>query len=304
VHQRQKTVFEWSRFDYVFLAYESRRDRSRFRRSACLRIAVPKFTDTPSDYDARSTSDPVRIPKAAQIVTSRIRRRIVDRELKLGERLAPEAELAAAFAVSRPVVREALRVLESEHLIKLGRGARHGAKVCDPTSEIVTRAVGITLRMNRATLADIFDARAVCEPAAARLAALRRPAEASTALRRQVAHQVSLIDDEVAFQRLHGAFHRVLLEECGNTTLAVVGLALQETAQTHLELIREGEWVPDRAVTRKMKQWTMHSYLHLADLIEQQDGPAAETHWRQHLNAVGRYWIRRDAQLSILRTLD
>lgn len=265
---------------------------------------MPRVTDTPSDYDAPSTSDPVRVPKAAQIVASRIRRRIVDRELKLGERLAPEAELAAAFAVSRPVVREALRVLESEHLITLERGARHGAKVCDPTNEIVTRAAGIALRMNRATLADIFDARAVGEPAAARLAAQHRPTEVSTALRRHVAYQVSLIDDDIAFQRLHGAFHRVLLEECGNITLAVVGLALQKTVQTHLELIREGEWVPCRAVTPKMKQWTMHSYLHLADLIEQQDGPAAETHWRLHLNAVGRYWTRRDSQLSILQILD
>jgi DNA-binding FadR family transcriptional regulator len=202
------------------------------------------------------------------------------------------------------VIREALRVLESERMIELGRGVRHGAIVGDPTSEIVTRAASIALRMNRATLADIFDARTTVEPAAARLAAQHRPTEASTALHRCVARQVSLIDDDGAFQRAHGEFHRSLLEECGNNTLAVIGLALQKTVQTHLEFMRQGEWVPSRAVTRKMKQWAIHSYHHLVDLIEQQEGPAAETHWRLLLNAVGRYWMRRESQVSILKILD
>jgi DNA-binding FadR family transcriptional regulator len=249
-----------------------------------------------------STHDRVQIPKAAQIVASRIRRRIVDGELKRGERLASEAELASTFAVSRPVVREALRVLESEHLIKLERGSRHGAKVCDPTAEIVTRATGIALRMKRATLADIFDARAVGEAAAARFAALHRPREASKVLGRHVAYQISVIDDQIAFQRSHGEFHRLLLEECGNITLTVTGLALQGIMAAHLDLIRDHS--PGTTETRKLKLWCVHSYQRLTDLIERRDGPEAEAHWRLHMNAITQYWIDRASQLSILQIAD
>lgn len=252
-------------------------------------------------FDTQS-GDRVRIPKAAQIVASRIRRRIVDGDLKRGERLASEAELASTFEVSRPVVREALRVLESEHLIKLGRGTRNGARICDPTAEIVTRAAGIALRMKGATLIDIFDARAVGEAAAARFAALHRPKEASEALRRHNACQIKLIDDEAAFQRSQLEFRQILLEECGNVTLAVTGLALQRIVETHVNLIRDQQ--PGKVVPPKLCLQCVHSQQRLTDLIEQRDGPEAEAHWRLHMNAISQYWVDRASQSSVLQILD
>ena len=248
-----------------------------------------------------STLDQVQIPKAAQIVASRIRRRIVDGDLRCGDRLASEAELASVFAVSRPVVREALRVLECERLIELARGSRQGARVRDPSAEIVTRATGIALRMKRATLVDVFDARAVNEPAAARFAAQHRPKEAAKSLGRYVAYQLSVIDDETTIRRSHVGFHRLLLEECGNTTLAVTGLALQKVVETHLDLIREQQ---PSTYSRKSCLWCVHSHRHLTDLIERQEGSEAEAHWRLYLNTISRYWIQRASQSSILQILD
>ncbi len=74
-------------------------------------------------------SGPVRVPKTAELVAQHLRRLIVRGEIAEGESLPAEAELRAQFGVSRPILREAFRVLESESLIVVRRGARGGAIV-------------------------------------------------------------------------------------------------------------------------------------------------------------------------------
>src|SRR5258708_26038444 len=66
--------------------------------------------------DAVSASAAVRSPKTAELVAGTLRRMVVDGQLKDGDFLPNEAELMAHFAVSRPTLREAVRVLESEPL--------------------------------------------------------------------------------------------------------------------------------------------------------------------------------------------
>lgn len=243
----------------------------------------------------------VEIPKAAQVVATRIRRKIIDGELKRGERLSPEAELATSFAVSRPIVREALRILESENFIKLGRGTRKGATICQPTTGIVARATGIALRMKGTTLGDICEARALVEPSAARFAALRRPKEASAALCRHISYQHKVVDDLPKFLRSIGQFHRILLEECGNMSLSVIGQALQSVVEAHLEAVRVHD--PDLAETARAQRHGLRSYERLADLIAAHDGPGAEAHWLVHINVDNKYWLGGACRQSVIEIL-
>ena len=67
---------------------------------------------------------PVKVPKTAELVAAQLRRQIVRGDLREGDALPPEATLMEQFAVSRPTLREAFRVLESEALISVRRGAR------------------------------------------------------------------------------------------------------------------------------------------------------------------------------------
>ena len=71
-------------------------------------------------------SQPVRIPKASVVVAERIRRGIVRGDFQPDEALPNETELMALYEVSRPVVRGALRIIESESLIKVKRRGRRG----------------------------------------------------------------------------------------------------------------------------------------------------------------------------------
>src|SRR5207253_9697326 len=67
-----------------------------------------------------------RAPKLSHALVERFRARIASGELKPGDTLPPESELLQQLRVSRPTLRQALRVLESESLIQLGKGARTG----------------------------------------------------------------------------------------------------------------------------------------------------------------------------------
>src|SRR4051794_7135593 len=117
-------------------------------------------------------SDNVRPPKTGELVARRLRRMIVEGQLREGDFLPNEAALMERFGVSRPTLREAFRIMESESLIELRRGSRTGARVTIPGAAAVARPAGLQLQLGGATLADVYVARSAIEPAAVRLLAL------------------------------------------------------------------------------------------------------------------------------------
>src|SRR5690606_15315688 len=70
--------------------------------------------------------------KASQVIVSQIREAVDSGRLKIGDRLPQEKELIDQFGFSRAVVREALRTLEAEGLIRLVSGRNGGAEICEP----------------------------------------------------------------------------------------------------------------------------------------------------------------------------
>jgi DNA-binding FadR family transcriptional regulator len=237
-------------------------------------------------------SEGIRVPKAAELVAARIRRAIVTGQLKDGENLPSETQLMAEFQVSRPTVREGIRVLESLGLITVSRGARGGASVTLPDTGIVATAAAMALQTRRATISDLFEARKLIEPNAARLAAERRPKAAAKVLKAHVEYEFEVVDDFVVVTRAIAEFHKLLMEQCGNETLAVFGIALKDmferamlSSQRNLRPERE----PDRIASL---QYGLRSHMKLVDLIESSDGPGAEAHWKLHVENAGRVWLK------------
>lgn len=118
-----------------------------------------------------AASGAVRTPKTAELVAGTLRRMIVDGQLTDGDFLPHETELMDHFQISRPTLREAVRILESDRLVELRRGSRTGARVRIPGPEIVARPAGLLLELSGATLADVMTARIAIEPRAARILA-------------------------------------------------------------------------------------------------------------------------------------
>lgn len=113
---------------------------------------------------ANGTRNPVISRKLSHLVADALREKIAAGELTPGDRLAPETELLREFGISRPTLREALRVIESEGLIELGRGNRSGALVLGPSIEVVARYGELYLAVQQTNLSEVHQVRALLEP--------------------------------------------------------------------------------------------------------------------------------------------
>jgi GntR family transcriptional repressor for pyruvate dehydrogenase complex len=221
----------------------------------------------------------VRSPKTAELVARTLRRMIVDGRLKDGDFLPREAELMAHFQVSRPTLREAVRVLESERLVEVRRGSRTGARVRVPGPEIVARPAGLLLEVSGATLADVMTARIAIEPAAAKLLAEDGTEDAHTQLQKLVA-DIPAAWEAGGLAQASANLHRRLTELSGNATLGMIGGMLHEISERHTTTAFLGvhNVVPKAQYTKLIR-----SYNRLVTLVLARNGAEVEAHWRRHM---------------------
>jgi len=235
----------------------------------------------------------VRTERAADRVAAEIRNAIVRGELTESDSLPAEAHLIARFEVSRPTLREAIRILESENLVKVARGPRGGARVMALNADLVARTVGQTLQSRRATLKDIMEARLTIEPPAARMAAERRPKEASLRLRKQIIAEYDALGDTPRLARAVADFHTLVLEVSANQSLMLMGQALQRIMEKHMSLIDADILERETPEVQLQRQRAgFKSQERLAEFVEVGDGAGAEGHWRNHLLGSMDYWLQ------------
>lgn len=223
-------------------------------------------------------------PKASQVIARDLRRRIVRGELASGVALPPEAELMERFGVSRPTLREAYRILESERLIRVVRGARGGARAAEPTIEVAAGYTALLLQVRGATLEDVYAARMVIEPPAARGFAERRRRGDLEELAACLAEEEAAIGTEAAGAAF-ARFHQVVVEGSGSTALSVLtGLLVAIVASHH-----DAEIGSKRSAEARRADNLRASRAHrrLAALIVEGDGPGAEVFWRRHMDRAG-----------------
>lgn len=126
---------------------------------------------------------PRRIPFGVKIAGS-IREQISAGELRAGDELPPEAELAERFGVSQRVVRDALRALNSEGIITTRQGKRAVVREFEPVA--VGNYMRFLLDADASSIDELMDLRALLEGRAARLAAERATPPEVAAMRRAV----------------------------------------------------------------------------------------------------------------------
>lgn len=243
----------------------------------------------------------MRAPKTAELIASHLRRQIVRGELSPGQTLPPEMNLMEQFGVSRPTLREAFRILETETLIGVRRGARGGAQVLEPDPMVAARHVGLLLQLQGTTIQDVYEARMVSEPYCARLLAQVRTDQdlddlkaVLTQLETLVAGGVEATPDLSQWSGVTYRFHELILQRCGNKTLAVQGAVLADIVATHLQQsIAQGmSETQDEQPARFEK--TIRSYRRLIKLVEANDGDGAEMHWRSHMEVAATYLFMFD----------
>jgi DNA-binding FadR family transcriptional regulator len=225
----------------------------------------------------------VRVPKTAELVAAHIRRQIVRGELREDDALPPESTLMDEFNISRPTLREAFRILESEGLITVRRGARGGARVQIPTSEVAARYAGLVLQYRGTTLSDVFDARVIVEaPAAGIVAGRRDHGRAAGELQRWLDQHPDAERPEQAPKWFHG-FNRLLVALTQNETLILLTAMLESISDAAIASYLKVPHEDDERLARRAHR----TRLRLIALVGDGDEAGAEELWRRHLTEQG-----------------
>lgn len=196
-------------------------------------------------------------------IADAIRTAIMEGRLVVEERLPSETELAERFGVSRPTVREALKRLAAQNLIRTQRGPTGGAFVnrltwSEAHDALVTTST-LLVGMNDIPFEDVVEARFTLEAACVPLAAARREDKHLESMRREIALQGSkdLTDEDFCASDVR--FHRALTDAAGNPVLSFQMAGVIEAMQPLMNMI-----------TYRMRDRTRIADLHsaLADAIE------------------------------------
>ncbi|WP_418314726.1 FadR/GntR family transcriptional regulator [Piscinibacter sakaiensis] len=221
-------------------------------------------------------------PKAAERVAAELRHQIVTGRLKPGDKLHPESVLQTEFAISRPTMREALRLLESESLISISRGKHGGARVSTIDLGAVARQVGVFLQVQGTTLQDVWLARTIFEPPAAGMLAVHHDPAAIAELEANIAEaKEAARSDLIRYADLSAEFSLLITRHCGNRTLDLLASLIFDIIR------RQHEDVTERTITRasvdKLRQQSIRSREQAVELMRSGDAVATERFWREHL---------------------
>ncbi|MEM7733881.1 MAG: FCD domain-containing protein [Pseudomonadota bacterium] len=232
---------------------------------------------------------------SAQIAKA-IRDAIIEGRMIVDERLPSEAELAAEFNVSRPTVREALKRLAAQSLIRTQRGAFGGAFVKrlsyeEAYGQHITTST-LLLSMNAVRFETACEARYALERACAPLAAQRRTPDHLATMRAEIHRQGQPGLSDESFCASDVTFHRALVDGAGNPVLSYQLAGAVEAMQPLMNMI---------TFTERSREEIVRLHTAIADAIEAQDAKAADTNLERlaaYTLALGRDAMEKHSRKS------
>jgi DNA-binding FadR family transcriptional regulator len=206
----------WS--DYLFTTSRLLVTRSRSRQP----IDMTPLWRARAAQDAEGPA-----PRRASVVAAEVRARIAEGQLREGDRLPSLAGLAEEFGISRPTLREALRILETELLLDLRTGDRGGATIRTPTTRVAAQLAGIVLEARQTSLADFTRAMRLIHPAIIELVAVRIGTRALKRLEALLSELADSVEDIDRFMPTWDTASAVAFSATQNPALTITTEILQ-----------------------------------------------------------------------------
>lgn len=234
--------------------------------------------------------EPLVTESLANQIAETIRQAIVDGDLKVNERLPTEPELAQRFGVSRPTIREALKRLAAQNLIRSRRGPSGGTFVNQPDSlEAQNALINITslmTTMGEFNLSDIAEARRELELLCVQLATERRDTSHLETMRQEIEVQKNPALSDQDFCASDVRFHRALVDASGNSMLKFMMAAVIEAVQPVVNLIVFRFWD---------KQKTIAQHERILVSIEEGDQKSAANAIREQMDDLQERYAKAQA---------
>jgi DNA-binding FadR family transcriptional regulator len=248
------------------------------------------------------TIDEFRVPKTAELVARQLRRSIITGELPEGAPLPSETALMQQFAVSRPTLREAFRVLEAEQLISVRRGTRGGARAHAPSPAVAARYAGHVLEHQGTTLADVYAARVLLEGPCAGMLAANRSVDHLEQLWRSVEEGEAMGADRHRLIRHHTEFHALVVRLAGNDTITLMSSMVRHIIDT--ANFRRVDRDATGPRTDHAFEHGVRAHRRLVEYIDKGDAAAAGSLWRKHLEEANDFLLDLPGAVTILDLLD
>jgi len=237
---------------------------------------------------------PVR--KAYEQVADQLRDLIMSGEITPGHRLPNEAALSVEFGVSRATIREALRVLTAQNLLRTAKGATGGSFVIMPTvdhiSDFLSSNITLLSQTETVSLDEFLELREFLEIPAARLAARRSEPADVERLREAIPSDSGELATPQEF--LYSTdFHSQLVLAAGNTLLSIAAQPIFLVLHANLSRTDLG---------RRVHKQVHADHQAIAAAIAAGDEDAAANEMHSHLAflrpAYERAWRKRNGRVS------
>jgi len=236
---------------------------------------------------------PIRQARASGEIVSQIEHAIFEGELKRGDRLESERELAERFGVSRITVRDALRVLEARGLVLVKVGASGGAFVTETNADQVAESISTMILLRRMTLSGLAEARTVVETATCEFAAERADAAAIKRIEQTVERGRSVVREQAPHTEASMDFHVAVADAANNELLSATVAAYRDLLVQTLHDMRD---------VRSAKM-TQKAHEEILDAIRAHDPDAARKLMLEHLRDFEkrlRRWLATQEQATIV----
>jgi DNA-binding FadR family transcriptional regulator len=237
------------------------------------------------------TLGPMDVPKAPDVLARVLRERILSGELEEGAALPAERELVKQTQMSRATVREALRILEVQNLVRVKAGRAGGAFVQRPTTASMASSVGMMIRGRRIKLVDLMETREALEPYCAELAAAKRTASELAVLTRA---NDAIADPQAGLAKFLQAnldWHVGVAVASHNELLIGFMTALSQAIYAGTE---NAAFVDD-----KVRAVTVRAHKTITNAIRDKDVEAAGRRMRRHVHSYATAALEVDQRDSI-----
>ena len=248
-------------------------------------MAEQGVTDTePIAGGAEAPWRPVTRSRSHELVLDQIEEQILAGALRVGDRLPGERDLASHLQVSRSAVREAIRGLEAQGVVRssVGSGKDAGTVVSALPSAALTRLLRLHVALANFPMADVVDARVMLERSSATLAADNAGADELKPIREALEGMDEPGVGRERFNDLDTAFHVAIAEASGNRLVADMTIALRDSMRRPILRALEvmgSEW---ETVAEQLRA----DHHAIFEAIESGDGALAADRVDQHIRSA------------------
>lgn len=231
-------------------------------------------TVTPSRSTVKLT--PMAVPKASDVLADGLREKILSGEFPEGTPLPPERELVVQTKMSRTTVREALRILEVQGLVRIKAGRAGGAFVQHPDESSMAASVGLLIRGRQIRIDNLLETREGLEPFCARLAARNRTDEDMATLR-ALNEEIAGAPDLTTFLSANVEWHVAVAHAGHNELLTGLLMALAPAIYSATE--------NEAFVNDEVMKLTVRAHESIMRAISDQDEEAAVRRMGRHVHS-------------------